>query len=125
MPPKDGFKDFLTAVDEARRVESAAVILYTRFSRYLVGGRRKLADAKLLLKTKKGDYDGQEFLAYEDRRKALKGYEDQVEESQEEVHEIMTFIDCVERLLSLTKHFREDLSKRLKALEIERGITGG
>jgi len=123
LPPGDGLDGFHEALNSAREAEAKAVLIYSRISRYLMDAKVSMTEAKLVLLSKQRELRSRATLAYSDRAEVLAPYAEKVLRADLSHQRLRAYLDCVDRLLSNVKHFREDLSKKLKVLEIERQIS--
>jgi len=128
MPGQDT-ASFHAAIRSARIVETKAVILYAKASRYLASARKNVSDAKFEYSTKlKQLLSDPHMNGLSQRRYREKCEASLVEEQHaldlavDSLTRLTVFTDCVDRVLSNTRHHREDLSKRIKILEVEYGI---
>ena len=124
LPPGEGLDGFHEALNSARVAESKGVLMYSRVSQWTLDAKVRLTEAKLLYLSKKRALRARATLAYSDQEDVLAPYAEKVARRDLEHQRLRAYLDCIDRLLSNVKHFREDLSKKLKVIEIERQVAG-
>lgn len=125
------FEQFSDAVDRARSVETRSVLLFTRVSRYLPEAKLVLMkaqqDYRLSLKILLSDKEYFKGMNQKERQMyaeaSLADEQQVIEVATDRLNRLTVYRDCVDKVLLNCRHSREDLSKRIKLLEIEKGIV--
>lgn len=127
----DTLDDFDIALRASREVENRATIYFTRISKHLAKAKDNLRSAKFVLKlATKSLLIDQEFLKHkkESERKiyadvALLEESQNLEVYQDLVNNLTCYRDTLDKILSSAKHFREDIGRRIKLIDIKREIS--
>lgn len=131
--PDDTMESIQIAIDSARQVETKAVVIYAKISRFLAQARKNVTDAKFRFRlqfqkilTDKAAKQNYRALTKQQwswiAESALTEEQRQVDESVDILTRITVFMDCVDRILANAKHLREDISKKIRIKEVEKGI---
>ena len=122
----DGFH---RAIVCGRKVETQATMIYNRMSRYLAEARSELIRAKRVYKVAYqalfADPEAKEF-SVKDRERYAKDHlteeENKLDDSQNDVQQLTLYLGCVDRVIQTVKHYREDVGRRLKVIDIQHEI---
>lgn len=108
--PEDTLDSFGDALISCRKAENCLTSVYIKMSSHLVLAKQVLkeCDLKFKIRDKHGDDCDVELEAKS--------------EAKQRVDSITIFIDCVNKLLSVVKHTREDIGRRIKLLDIQKDI---
>lgn len=104
-------------------------MLFVRFSRLLTHAKQDLLTRKtyhqLHMRAFLADsnFEAGEKVTHRRNQAALMCLDDEqrVVEAKEEVSALESYLSCVERALSAVKHFRDDIARVLKMLDLENG----
>ncbi len=129
FPSESDLESFKIAILTARRVDQQATLIYTTMSMHLANAKQDLVTAKVEFRVSykalmadpefayvKGSNKKQIFecMLVEEQRK--------LDFAQELVERIKAYLQCVDRVLANVKHTREDISRKLKVLDVQREI---
>ena len=131
FPEDTNFDQFNKAVDRARSVETKSVLLFTRVSRHVPEAKavlvQKQQEYRLELKVLLSDKTFFDGMSQKERQMyaeaSLSDEQVAIDKAQDRLMRLTVYRDCVDKVLLNCRHSREDLSKRIKLLEIEKGIA--
>lgn len=128
--PKHDLSSFHEAIQSARIVETKTVMAFARVSRHLAAARKEVSTAKFKYNTRLKRLLADDRFTYGKTLREQKLFaeaslvEEQraLDEATDNLNKITVYLSCIDKVLANAKHHREDISKRIKVLEVEHGI---
>lgn len=128
--PKDTFTSYGDSIDSALRVETKLTTIFTKVQRYVVDAKQSLDSAKRIYKLRLQaliyDREFQDGRTKKERELYAEAHmveeQKEVDKWQDRVNRYLAFNECLLKVLSVCKHIREDINKKIKVLEISQQL---
>ena len=131
ISPESSLDSYHKAIESSGNVESQAVLIHMRMGQFLASYKEKLGVAKAEFNFKLRDLlaDDQVVDAKRTARERrliaeniLMDEELELESLKDAISKINSYRECVDRVITLAKNHRSDMSKRIKIINVQTEI---